>query len=138
MSVEQWYPRESEGTLVYDPLPDTKHFEPWWSLLRCDEEIRGLHIWLAKRHGLVIRPNKLWGCHVSFIKGEEPRSKDWWGCNFTIRYRYSPVLRCENGCHAWLDVYSVELAMLRLRFGLRYKEKYHMTLGRVDGCNDGE
>jgi hypothetical protein len=33
------YCHTSKGTVLSDPGQGTKHFEPWWALLLCDEGI---------------------------------------------------------------------------------------------------
>lgn len=113
----------------------TKHFEPWWALVACDEGIIDYYNWFLKRRGDEYMPNKLWGPHISFVKGYEPAHKTHWKAlqGVQIEYWYSNVVRTDNGKHAWLDVFSPQLAELRERLGLLSKIFFHLTIGRLKG-----
>lgn len=64
----------STGILHYDPGQGQKHYEPWWALLVCDDEVARYYAWQLKKHGVEVYPNDkgLWGTHVSVLKGEAP------------------------------------------------------------------
>ncbi len=123
----------STGTIQFDPLKGTKHFDPWWALLLCDEDIAYYYAWLSKRHGMELEPFNLWGVHVSVIKGEIPLDQSVWGrySGMELRINYENNLRFDNGKHAWLDVYSQDLADFRQSLGYFAKNKYHLTIGRL-------
>jgi len=130
----------SSGRIKYDPMTDrTKHYEPWWAILLCDQQIVEFYSWLCLRHGRPITQNKLWGAHISFVKGEEPLNKALWKFDFSeIEFRYTNQIRFDNRCHAWLDVECERLHEIRAELGLPpyphdHKERrlsLHLTLGR--------
>lgn len=128
-----YYCRPSSGKLVFDPGQGTKHFEPWWAIVSCDEGIGAFYRWLCKRHGIPLNKNALWGPHISFIKGEQPLIQNKWGSIIEVNFFYSNHIRIDNGRHAWLDVWSDDLIQLRDDFGLppKVKMSYHMTLGNL-------
>ena len=74
------------------------------------------------------------GPHISVIRGEKPKHlNNWAKCHkSTVKFNYTNQIRWDNRQHAWLDVYSKDLAELRASLGLSYKEKFHLTLGRID------
>ncbi len=123
----------STGNIQYDPLKGTKHFDPWWVLLRCDDDIAYYYAWLLKRHGIEVEPFNLWGVHVSAVKGEKPADLNLWGKleGAELRLNYENWIRFDNGEHAWLDVYSQDLCDFRRSLGLSEKNKYHLTVGRL-------
>lgn len=126
------------GKLLFDPGKGTKHFDPYWCIVSLDYEISSYYRWLLKRHGQDTEsPNKLWGFHVSTIKGEEPtKNKELWGCQDQqeITIWYGNYVSYSNGRHAWLNCYSEDLCQLRDFYGLDINDgklKYHATLGRL-------
>jgi len=134
-----YYRRSSVGILEFDRGKDTKYYEPWWCALKVDDEITALYRWLSLKYGIKVVKNRLWGAHVSVIKGEEPlQNKEMWGKDFgEIEFYYSTIVRYDNGCHAWLDVYCERLGEIRELFGLpnvnfmgEHPRYYHLTLGR--------
>ncbi len=136
---DSYYTQKSTGTLIFDPGHGTKHYQEWWAIVQVDDDTRDYYCWLSKRHGTKINPNKLWGAHISCIKNELPlKNKDLWGKDFgSIEFYYSNIIRYDNGCHAWLDIWSPQLNEIREFFGLNAKinfgghpRHYHMTLGR--------
>ena len=60
----------SSGFLQFDPLPGTKHFVPWWSLLRCEHDIAAYYAWHTNRFGIEVNVANLWGIHISVVKGD--------------------------------------------------------------------
>ena len=134
----EYYCHRSTGTLMYEPGKGTKHYVPWWAIVRTDPGIIDLYCWLSRRYGKPITQNKLWGPHISGIKGEEPKNMDAWGKDFgEIEFWYSNVIRYDNGMHAWLDIWSPMLHDIREQLGLPAKigfgghpRHFHMTLGR--------
>jgi hypothetical protein len=122
----------THGTLQFDPRPDHKQFDPWWALLVTEEDIIDLYRWFLKKRGLDTEPNKLWGPHVSMIKGDRPADLTLWGTAFPpVEFWYTNEIRYDNAKHAWLDVFSPEMSDIRVRMGLSPKCFYHLTLGRL-------
>ena len=140
-----YYCHRSTGRIEYDPQQGTKYFEPWWALLICDQEIINYYCWFSRRYGRPIEKNYLWGAHVSVIKGEEPLAKELWGHDWgKIELWYTSVIRYDNGCHAWLDVWCPKLHEIRESFGAPPKvnfgghpRHFHLTLGRWSKGKDG-
>lgn len=128
------FPHESAGVVQFDPGRGTRHFEPWWALLICDGGIIDLYSWLLLRHGVALHKGSTWGPHVCFVRGHEPPDKAAWGHDpGPVAFRYSTRVRWDNGRHAWLDVWTPQLAALRARLGFQTPEKvtFHLTLGRL-------
>jgi hypothetical protein len=131
--MDAYFIHKTTGILEFDPKSGTKHFEPWWALLNCDDGIAEFYAWLLKGYGLVADTFKLWGTHVSVIKGQEPAIKAKWGSaqGRAVEYWYTNQIRWDNGKHAWLDVYSEEMSQIREEMGLSPKVRYHLTIGRL-------
>lgn len=126
-----YYIHKTTGVLWFDPLKGTKHFKPWWVLLKTQEDIIDFYRWFLKKKGIQTMPNKLWGPHVSVVKSQEPENKELWGQEGTIEMFHTNVIRFDNNKHAWLDVFCPEMYDLRLKLGLPGKSFYHMTLGQL-------
>lgn len=126
---------ESEGRVQYDPGHGSRAFEPWWLILACDRGIVDYYAWLLLRHGISLQKGSTFGPHVSVVKGVEPPRREAWGLidPGPVAFRYSNVVRWDNGRHAWLDVWSPELAAIRSRLGFDTPGKvtFHLTLGRL-------
>jgi hypothetical protein len=128
------FPYVSTGTLLFDPAPGTKRFEPWWALLLCDQQIIDYYAWLLLRRGIAIHKGSAWGAHVCFVRGEEPADKSVWGVDpGPVTFHYSNVVRWDNGYHAWLNVWCPALTEIRNKLGLKARARtyYHLTLGRL-------
>jgi hypothetical protein len=69
----------STGTVLYDPGQGTKHFEPWWALLACDQGIVDYYAWVVRRQGGELEAGSCWGAHVCFVRGEQPADVGAWG-----------------------------------------------------------
>lgn len=125
----------STGILHYDPGLGTKQYDPWWALLVCDDEVSRYYAWLLKRNGVEVYPNDkgLWGTHISVLKGDPPPIPEPWGKykNYEVEFHYNHLVRFDNGKHAWVDVYSEDLSMIRQELGFDSKPWYHMTIGRL-------
>lgn len=123
----------SSGYLQVDPLPGTKHFEPWWALLICDKDIAGYYSWHLKKFGIESNTANLWGIHISITRGEEPPNKELWNKQNgkLFNFGYDGFIRFDNGEHAWIDIYSEELSNFRESLGLIPKNKFHLTIGRL-------
>lgn len=130
----EYYCHRSTGWLQFDPLKGTKHFEAWWALLVCDDEIPRYYGWFSRRWGVPLELGSRWRTHISVIKGEKPQRMPFWGRRHKekVEFFYSNVIRWDNGKHAWLDVFSPQLSAMRLELGLRAKETYHLTIGRLE------
>lgn len=136
---------KSTGYLQFDPQEGTKYFEPNWALLMVDQDIVEYYCWHSKKWGKPINPNRLWGAHVSAVKGEEPVNRELWGYDFgEITFYYTNIIRYDNGCHAWLDVWCDRLHEIRYELGLPPKidfgghpRHFHLTLGRWTIGEDG-
>lgn len=127
------FPYASTGRVQYDPGVGTRGFEPWWALLICDSGIIDYYSWLLKRHGIALHKGSAYGPHVCFVRGVEPPDTASWGHDpGPVSFRYTNVIRWDNGRHAWLDVYSPQLADLRAKLGFHTPDKvvFHLTLGR--------
>jgi hypothetical protein len=134
MNAPDYFRHESVGRVQYDPGLGTRTFEPWWALLLCDEGIVDYYAWLLQRHGIALMKGSSYGAHVCFVRGAEPPDKSAWGFDpGPVAFRYTNVIRWDNGRHAWLDVYSPALAELRARLGFHTPDKmsFHLTLGRL-------
>lgn len=126
-----YFVHKTTGKIWFDPKQGTKHYTPWWMLVIVGEGIIDFYAWLLKKKGIRTEPNKLWGPHISVIKGEEPTEKDLWGKNNgDIEFWYSNQPRWHEK-HAWLDVYSPDLRDLRIKLGLSEKLTYHITIGKI-------
>jgi hypothetical protein len=131
------FPFVSYGILTYDPGLGTKHYEPWWCLLKLDNELCRYYSWHMNTVEPIAPPNSLWGFHSSVLKGEVPtKNIDKWGKDNgkRIEFHYSNYISYSNGRHAWINMYCEELSELRDYYGLYTnggKLKYHMTLGRL-------
>jgi hypothetical protein len=122
---------EAEGRIIY---------EPDWYLLSIPADTHTALLRLIEAAGVpfkqAARP------HISVMKDEAPcRNKADWGVAFVgeaVRFRYSPVLRGDNGLHLWLDCHSPRLCAMREHFGLVtlkredgvYLVNFHLTVGR--------
>lgn len=127
-----YFVHKSHGWLQFDPRRGTKHFEPWWALLMCDDGIPELYAWFLRKYGIATDPSKLWGTHISVIKGHEPLDKSMWGKRFQpIEFWYSNQIRWDNKVHAWLDVFSPQMSEIRESMGLAPKTHFHLTIGRL-------
>ena len=125
----------STGILQYDPGKGQKHFDPWWALLLCDDEIARYYAWQLKKRGMEVYPNDkgLWGTHISVLKGDVPiQTKDWGRYEgYEVEFHYNHLIRFENGKHAWVDIYSEDLSAIREELGFPFKPWYHLTIGRL-------
>lgn len=131
---EIYFPHRTKGVLQYDPKIGTKHFDPHWCLINCDNQIINLYSWFLKNKlGIILEKNKLWNAHISVIKGEKPLFEEMWAINDgqEVEYWYSNIIRFDNGKHAWLDVFSPDMSKIRESIGLRPKCFFHLTLGRI-------
>lgn len=123
---------ESSGILHYDPLPNTKHFEPNWALLLLSDDIAAYYAWHMKKFGIEIDPHNLWGTHISVIKGDEVDPVLWKKYDgFEVKFHYTHLVRYDNGKHAWVDVYSEDLSEIRKELGLEPKRWFHLTVGKL-------
>jgi hypothetical protein len=125
----------STGTLLYDPGKGLKKFDPWWALLLCDNEIARYYALQLKKQGIEVFSNDkgLWKTHISVMKGETPPNPEAWTKydSMEVEFYYSHVIRSENGEHAWVDVYSEDLANIRQELGFGFKPWFHLTIGRL-------
>jgi hypothetical protein len=125
----------STGYLQYDPGLGSDNYEPNWAMLICDDELSRYYAWFLKKYGLETWSNDkgLWKTHISIIKGDLiPNLNDWKKYdNYEIEFHYNHIVRYDNGRHAWLDIYSEDLATIREELGLDYKPWYHLTIGRL-------
>ena len=128
---------QSTGTLIFDPkTQQTKHYEDWWLILRCDESIAQYYRYWVKRSLGIPLQRSLWGSHISIIRGELPcKNKDLWKTDHKTQvvFAYSPELLRNNNTHWWLDVNLEPLAKYRRLFGLSEKPafSFHLTIGRI-------
>lgn len=126
------------GQLCFDPGKGTKHFNPYWCIVKWDRSIADYYRWLLCKWGQdTFSPNGLWGFHISVIKGETPnKNLEEWAKRDgeTIQFNYGGYISYSNGRHSWINIYCEELAGLRKYYGLDVaggKLKFHATLGRL-------
>ncbi len=133
----------STSLAAYDSAPQLEGqviYEPDWYLLRISAEGYGTLRELLDPLGVGFKP--VTRPHISIMKDEAAcRNKADWGAAFVgevVMFRYSPVVRGENGLHFWVDCYSLRLCQMREHFGLVtlkrsdgiYLVNFHLTLGR--------
>ena len=130
---DKYFCHKSTGTLCFDPKQGTKHFEDWWAIVFCDNEIVRYYCWHLQRWGRPVVPNKLWNAHISAIKGERPLNKSLWGGKmYNVEFWYAHTVRMDNKKHAWVDVYSPQLRQIRIDLGLKVeRDRFHMTIGML-------
>ena len=125
----------STGILQYDPGKGLKHFDPWWALLHCDDEIAKYYSFQLNKYGIEVYPNdkSLWGTHISILKGEPVLLPKNWGKyqDFEVEFYYNHLIRFDNGKHAWVDIYSEDFSKIREELGFPPKYWYHLTIGRL-------
>ncbi len=143
---------KSIGYLEYDPVSPTTRFDPWWLIIRCDDQLAALYqsfvykdarklITSQDAYGIgnwlfYIKNIKLtksvWGSHISVIRGEEPPNKQFWKKyqGKEIEFSYIPMTQ-TNGCHYWLPVSSSNIDDIRLELGLPAQPlaPFHLTIG---------
>lgn len=94
----------STGILQYDPGKGLKHYDPWWALLLCDDDLSKYYAWQLKKHGVEVYPNdkSLCGTHVSVLKGDVPFNQTAWGKyeGFEVEFHFNHLIRYDNGKHA--------------------------------------
>lgn len=124
---------QSTGILQYDPVSGTKHDEPWWALIKCDQGIADYYAWFLKRYGIEVNTFNLWDIHISVLKGEVPPNQENWGIydGYEFNFYYNHIIRWDNGKHAWVDIYSEELSAVREAMGFPPKLWYHLTIGKL-------
>lgn len=122
---------ERDGVVVY---------ERDWYLLHMPADFHAELVRLLEATGAVFKPAAR--PHISVMKDEVPSlNKADWGIAFvgeTVRVRYNPVIRAENGLHFWIDCYSPRLCAMREHFGLPtlkredgiYLVNFRLTIGR--------
>lgn len=127
---------QSSGILHFDPLKGTRHFEEFWGLVQCEQDLAKYYAWHLNKFGIEVNIANLWGIHISLLKGEEV-PKDTWNSltkeleGLEIDFYYNHLIRFDNGKHAWVDVYSEDLSKVRKLFGFAPKPWFHMTIGRL-------
>ncbi len=139
----EYWTQKGTGHLWFDPLRGTKWYEPNWVLLLVDQQIINYYAWFAEKKGIKINTKGLWGPHISVIKGELPtRNKTIWGEAFyrPLEFYYSVEIKTDEleiagrrnkSAHAWLDVWSEDLAKIREVFGVGPRNTFHLTLGLI-------
>ncbi len=122
---------EVEGTMLY---------EKNWYLLEIPATFHQMLIQQLEGEGKACKPNKR--PHISVMKKEAPSlNQEEWGVAFvgeTVKVKYNPIIRNENGFHFWIDCYSPRLCQMREHFGLTtlktrddtYLVNFHLTIGR--------
>lgn len=123
----------STGRLIYDPYARIKQ-EPWWCILKTDEELVRYYQSQIKQHYDVEFEKTVWGSHISVIRGTAPVAGANWGRykNEKIEFTYdNEVYRT----HWFLCVraYSKRLEEIREELGLPKTPKhgFHITVGRL-------
>jgi len=102
---------------------------PWWMILEVDWSIMEYYrYWIAKQGEKTCPP--LAKCHVSMVRGEEPRDKDYWQqvLGKKLKITYTNDLQ-TNGKHWWLPVTSPDILQVREELGLKPpKFQLHLTV----------
>lgn len=144
MRNPNYHIHQAKGNLVYDYGKGTKRYEPWWAIVFTDQGIIDYYAWHCKKKGIYLQKGSSYGAHVSFIRGEEPVNKEYWGQNIgELSFWYSHTVRFDNNRHAWVDVWCDELIEIREKLGLPPKPQrmvngvwvpsgYHLTIGRLE------
>lgn len=100
-------------------------------VLQCSPSIMEYYRYWIQRELGVRTCQPMAKCHVSMIRGEEPRDKAYWDTlpGKQLSLTYSPDVR-TNGKHWWVFVNAPEILEIRRKLGLS-KPKYplHMTIG---------
>ncbi len=132
------YSFKSKGYLVYDPVQN-KDFQPWWLMLKTDDEIVSYYqYYIQKKFGVKLL-NPSFNSHISIIAGEEPvKNKEKWKINHgkEIEFEYTQDI-FTKGDFWWLRTNAPEFNQIRSFFGLpeinnhfHQNAPYHLTIGK--------
>jgi len=129
--VKGWL--QSSGRLRHDPkMKGQKVVEPFWLILDCEDDLRGLYAWLLFRQHCVKLRRPAWGTHISVVRGENVPCPGGWGKNDGKRlsFWYKPLVK-TNGRHYWMPISCPALSQVREGYGLpKYPSpNFHLTLG---------
>lgn len=130
--MDIWFRHKSTGNLQFDPGKGHKLYDPWWCFILCDQNITNLYDWFLKKRGISTYGfNRLWGAHISVVKGEKPLFEENWGNDFgLVEFWYTNQIRLGKN-HAWIDVFSPQMSDIREKLGLPPKIFFHLTIGRL-------
>ena len=130
----EYYSFSSTGVIFYD-YNKTEISEPFWGILKCDEEIINYYLWLLLRWGIAVNKGSRSGAHITWNRGEKPPNLSLWGKyeGVEITFRYSNYLWWENGKHVWINVHCPKLDEIRVELGLNplHRNALHLTIGRL-------
>lgn len=123
-----------QGKLIYDPYARIK-FEPWWLILKTDEElIRYYQSYIKKIYDVKFEKTT-WGSHISVNRGVEPPNKKDWNKykGEIIPFTYSHKVERVHWFF-YVDAYSKRLEDIRKELGLSKLPPcgFHITIGRVN------
>jgi hypothetical protein len=134
----------STGKLIYDPQarPDLP-LGKWWLMLKCCPDLARYYLSMfnwANRANFLIQKNA-WGSHISVIRGEEPKNKEFWKENFgkLVTFKYTGEIKTNN-IYCWLSIECEEVLDIREKLGLPKYPVFglHLTLGKRIGYKDGK
>jgi hypothetical protein len=125
---------QGHGKLIYDPRARIR-FEPWWCILKTDEELVRYYQYWIKQHYDVKFEKTVWGSHISVNRAVKPPNPAFWKKykNEIIPFTYTNrVYRVH-----WflcVDAYSTRLEDIREELGLPRLPPYgfHLTIGRLN------
>tara|TARA_B100000609_G_scaffold199317_1_gene202040 strand:+ start:20082 stop:20495 length:414 start_codon:yes stop_codon:yes gene_type:complete len=126
---------QMNGILDFEPTTqDGKGGNPWWLILRCDDEVVRYYLWwIEKTEGIKLQ-RPLFGAHISVMRGEEAQQNaTLWKeqQDTTCDFRYSHIVETQDGFW-WLPVESRMLREIRAFYGLSPLPDFgfHLTIGR--------
>ena len=122
----------ARATIKYNPMPNTKYFEPWWMLATTSFDFIRLYAYFIHKTGVKLDIGTPYSAHISVIHGEKPINPEFWkymdGKKIWFQYEPSPY---GNNKHMWVDVYCEEFNKIRRKIGLVERRKFHLTIGRI-------
>lgn len=128
----------SEGELRYSPKQLGQHYSPnWWLVVDCDPSIGEYyrHLYHLARNRCVHLVRPAWKEHISVVRDEEPRDRDFWEIytGHTVKFWYKPEPETD-GSYYWLDVECPALSIIREELGLHPRPEYpfHITIGHTE------
>ncbi len=132
------YSFKSTGKLIYDPV-QKQDFEPWWLMLKTDEDIVAYYQYYIKKQFGVSLLSPSFNSHISIIAGEKPlKNEDMWKHNHgqDIEFEYTQDI-FTKGDFWWLRTTSPQFNQIRQFFGLpeihndfKNNAPYHLTIGK--------
>lgn len=111
-------------------------------VLLVDKELAAFYFSLIPR--CMGAQRQYWAPHITIVRGKKEfvTNRMWWGkdAGRPFPFWYDNQLRCDN-TYCWLNVYSIQLELIRLRLGLSlpnlfrqekprgFSRTFHCTIG---------